>query len=223
MSLPNIDYWNRAIFDPDLENDWSATDKRLWLPTDDEVQRLARTINASHRGQHNETKAWPADFREVGLYGERAMCRVFNAPMDTAVRRYGSGRANVILNDGTRVDVMARRVLRNRQLPDLTRRVKGHRKLADVVVLVVWVGRGWEPVFLGWLRDEEVAERGEVRSFQNGNPNYVVPASSLNSMFYLMERHDPASPLAGTDSMHEPEQPVMDTGPQQSMLLGGNA
>lgn len=193
---PNVDYWNHSIFDPVPEAGWEDADRRLWLPSDDEIERLAHTINDAHTGQRNETKPWPADFRALGLYGERAFSRVFETRMDTAIRRYGSGRKNATLADGTTVDVMTRRLLRSKAVPDLTRRVKGFRKLADVCCLVLWVGRGWEPVFLGWLEEGLIKEHGEVRAYQDGNPNYVVPAAKLRPMWELMARHRPDSLLA---------------------------
>jgi hypothetical protein len=201
---PNVDYWNRDIFDPQPEVGWDDVDFRRYLPSDAHILRLAEDMSGAHTGQQDETKRWPSDFRALGLYGERAFARVFDLTMDTAIRRYGSGRKNAVLSDGTTVDVMTRRLLRNRQVPDLTRRVKGYRKLADVACLVLWVGSGWEPVFLGWVPDEEIKERGTVRAYQDGNPNYVLPSSALRPMWALMAMHNPDSPLAQMDSIKKP-------------------
>jgi hypothetical protein len=206
--MTNRETWNTAIFDPIPESDWDGIDRRLGLPSDEQIMRLAERINESHAGQRNETGPWPVDFRQVGLFCERAFARVFRTPMDTAIRRYGSGRVNATLNDGTRVDVVGRRLRRDRQLPDLTRRVRGHRQSADVCCLILWVGRAWEPVFLGWLPDGEIKERGEKRTFQTGNTDYVVPVARLNTMADLMRRHRPDDPLAQEYVPEKTERPV---------------
>lgn len=217
--IPNVDYWHHNVFDYVPEEDWSEVDARFGLPDDGRIQHLARMMSQGHTGQHNETGKWPSDFRELGLYGERAFARVFGVRMDTAIKRFGNGRVGATLADGTRVDVMTRRVLRNRQLPDVTRRVKGHRKAADVVVLIVWSGTGWEPAFLGWLYDNEVKERGDIRSFQDGNPNYVVPNYLLNPMHLLMRMHNPGHALADENAYYTRQQPVVErVGPEIHQL-----
>jgi hypothetical protein len=194
---PNVDVWNDHAFDPVPENDWRTIDAMLGLPDDPGIRRLAQMMNASHRGQKNETERWPIDFREIGLFAERAFCRVFGTHMDTTVRRYGSGRKNVTLSDGTTVDVMGRRLRPDKSLPDLTRKVGGHRQRADVCCLVLWIDTTIEPVFLGWMSDREIIARGELQKFSYGNSiNRVVPLALLRPMSELMARHRPDSPLA---------------------------
>jgi len=197
MSEPNRTIWNAAIGEPIPEQDWYTTDRVLHLPSDGEIRRLARTITAMHQGQADETKHWPVDFREVGLFCERAFCRVFRTRMDMGVKRYGSARVNTKLRDGTRIDVVGRRLYHG-TLPDLTRKVSGARQAADACVLVLWHGEGTEPVFLGWEWDRTI-KTYPTQSFQIGGKSYVVPVAKLRPMHELMARQDPFHPLAQDD------------------------
>jgi hypothetical protein len=222
--LPNIHYWNRQIFDPEPENDWSGIDQALWLPDDAHVERLAAAMDGAHIDQADPTAAWRvAEHRQVGIYGERAFSRVFCTNMDTAIRKYGNHRKNVTLQNGAVVDVVTRRIVRGGRIPDLTRRVKGHGKRADVCCLVLWVGRGWEPVFLGWLEDAEIRERGVIQEFQPRTKNYVVAAANLRPMWELMAGHDPDSPLTDPDSIVQPAAPTALPDVVQLDLFGGAA
>lgn len=221
--IANQDYWNQAAFDPEPESEWSGPDALLMLPDDPQIIRLASRVNAAHKGQRNETGSWPVDFRQVGLFCERAFARVFRTAMDTSVKRFGSGRRNAVLNNGMSIDVIGRRIRPDKSLPDLTRKVSGYRQAADACVLIVWVGRGWEPVFLGWIRDYEVKEKGQIRSFQKGGQSYVVDQALLRPMTELMALQRTNDPLAQEASLFIPQRErtlevVSEPGPVQQKI-----
>jgi hypothetical protein len=226
--MPNREFWNRAIWDWVSQTDWEDVDARLGLPDDDELLRMAGMIDAMmvNRDQESQHFRRP-EHRQNGLYAERAFCRVFGVRMNSRINRYGSGRVNAVLTDGTKVDVVGRAIRRNGQLPDLTWRLSGNRFLADVCVLVFWIGRCCEPVFLGWIDSARVKTVGDIVHYQNMPKAYAVPPERLLPMHLLMQRHNPRHPLAdpasdngpiGADDVQPMPAAAQDESPQPVLL-----
>lgn len=193
--------WNMHIRPPALEEDWRLVDGARGLPNDQQIRKLAGFTDANHGDQRDDTAAWRTPMhRAVGLFGERAFARVFNLPMDQQVRHFGNGRTNatIIKPDGreVKVDVITRTPLPNGDLPDMTIKRQGMRDLADVRVLIIWLGDGNEPVFAGWISRQRAESVGALMTFKSGITNRVVPIGLLTPMWMMMLWHDPHHPLA---------------------------
>lgn len=217
--IPNVDYWNMAVFNPEFRNDWSEVDQMYRFPSDARIESIAREMDRAKQGQPDSANVSgydPAEMRRTGLFGERAFCRIFGTPMDLGVKRYGSMRRNAILKDGTVIDVVTRTARKNGEYPDLTIRKLG-KKGAKVYVLLIWIGPSYEPVLYGWCTAQEARERGVSSMFRSGTPNTVVGHNDLNPMHLLMQRHRSYSPLAKEDAYPSVEMPV----PDQSLVATG--
>lgn len=179
--------------------DWREQDRRWGLPSDLQIERLAQQIDAAHARfrQKDGTAAWrKPEHRAIGLYGERHVARVLGLPMDLTVRPYGSRRKNLVLRDGTTVDVVTRQPLRDGSYPDLTRKTSGRRWKVDALVLVVWHGRHFEPEVPGFIYDQDLLRLGTPGTYRDGITNVVAPVGLLSPLRHLAARHDPGSPYA---------------------------
>lgn len=183
-------------------SDWSAVDYRLGLPSNAQVERLAELIDAAHtrHRQPDETARWRNPVhRQMGLYGERHIARLLNLRMDLSIKPYGNQRRNLVLANGTVLDVVTRSMLKNGSYPDLPRKV-GSRGRVDALVLVVWHGTTYEPEVPGWVPEPEMIERGALQRWKDGIENIVVPVGLLDPFWTLAELHNPDSYFACPES-----------------------
>lgn len=177
-------------YDPPM--DWSDVDARLGLPSDTQLRKLAKSIDASHRKQTDRTANWRTDeHRLIGLLGERAAARWLGLPMDLRIRKTGNRTVNLVKRTypHTLIDVITRRPLANGDMPDLTRRIReGNLTNLDALVLVVYLGEQYEPWIAGWLPEIELWRSGERQRFQAGITNLVAPIGALYPMEDLWEQ-----------------------------------
>lgn len=188
------------------KQDWSEIDRRVGLPSDAQLRRLSARIDDEHarRSQRDDTSAWRSpDHRLIGLLGERHVARILEVAMDLTVRPYGNARKNLVMSDGTKVDVVTRSVLRSGQYPDLTRKI-GSRGKPDILVLVVWHGFEIEPEVGGWTYESTLMQTGDVRRFREGIENRILPIGSLQPIWTLVGIHSPGHPLANESEWRAP-------------------
>lgn len=175
------------------EHDYRITDLEIGLPDDDQIERLAARMEKLHRGSKSTT-VFREGHRKIGLLGERHVGRTFRLKMDLRLLPNGSRRVNFTLRDGTTVDVITRTMLKSGAYPDLTMKRKG-RNRADVLLLCVWHGYGFEPELVGWIDRNDLERHGRVENYR-GEDNYVAHAGELRPIWELMERHRPEWALA---------------------------
>lgn len=198
-------------FDPDpIETqDWTAVDRHLRLPDNVRLMRIAKAIDENHKGQKDATAKWRTEKnRYVGLFGERQFARIFELPMDLALKKYGNQRRNFALSDGTVVDVVTRTWeagLSGGPMPELTIRHK-ERPRGKVLVLVYYQGEHLEPVIIGHITEKEAHEVGRVESFPGREiENIVVAPYDLHSSVELLIAHKPNSPWIRAHSERQVE------------------
>jgi hypothetical protein len=153
--------------------DWRDLDRKLNLPTNDQLADIAiRWNRAKDPEQHRPFIK--EDHRYIGLLGERAFARMFRLPMDLRNMKHGNRRANFTLSNGYRVDVVTRRPFGKGKWPELAVPMDTRAKV-DVWVLCVWLGEEWEPTFTGWITEDAARRYGRIEQFhKRGVPNYVV-------------------------------------------------
>jgi hypothetical protein len=176
-------------------NDWSEVDRRLGLPDDYGIERLARAMEDEHKHQDDPTAAWRSlENRKRGLFGQRHMARMLELPMDTSVRKFGTKQAPFTLRDGTRVATITRSPVRGKSSADLTVPWPP-RTNADCFVLILWHGNEQEPTVAGWASKDRV-EQGHVGVYRDGLENRVLYPVELRPLPELIARHNPQSPWA---------------------------
>jgi hypothetical protein len=186
------------MFDPaPIETqDWREIDRKLGLPNDEQLRKLAEAIDANHKGQSDATASWrTSSNRLTGLRGERAFARVFEVPMDVQVRRYGNYRRNFALRHGPVVDVVTRTwcgICIGAFFPELTVR-HNPRPTGKVLCLVYDQGDYLEPLIKGWILDHDAERIGRVGSFRSGIENRIVSPAMLRDPLELLRLHNPNS------------------------------
>lgn len=198
---------------------WSKQDRLYGLPTDQAILRLAAQMDAEHNKRRQKEGAvglQVSNHREVGLFGERHIARIFGLTMDQEVRPWGSKRKNLILRDGTTIDVVTRTPLRSGGYPDIFRKVKARGKV-DALILVIWYGRVYEPEVPGFIYEPDLLGLNLIREFREGHANYTAPVSRLSPLRFLVERHNPQSPYAleGSDWLLTDLYTGMDDSPRE--------
>jgi hypothetical protein len=192
--------------DPLETQGWTDIDRHLRLPNNARLMRIAKAIDNNHKGQADGTAGWrTTKNRYVGLYGERAFARIFELPMDLALKRFGNQRRNFELRSGVTVDVVTRSWeagLSGGPMPELTLRHK-QRPTGKVLVLVYYQGEHLEPLIKGWITEKEAHEIGRVDQFKEGIENVVVAPYDLHDMVELLRAHDPTSPWITAHEQHQ--------------------
>lgn len=165
--------------------DWTAVDARLGLPNNLQIMDLAQRINAVHVNNenfHDSIRDWS---RLAGLYGERHVARVLELPMDVVVKPYGNQRRNLVLPDGTPIDVVTRIAPRNGAPPDLVLRTTNRVPKRDtIMMLVVMFEDGIEPWIAGWAWDSEMRLQ-PIGEFREGVQNWIMPITMLHPVTTL--------------------------------------
>jgi hypothetical protein len=170
--------------------DWHAIDRKLSLPNDREVARIAERWNSQKAASQHRPEI-VADHRLVGLFGERAFARYFRLPMDLMERRTGSRRSNFTLSNGWVVDVVTRRPIHGHAQPELAVPADTRGKV-DVWVLVTWLGTESEPIFTGWITETAAVASGRLVQFHDrGVVNRVVEPFLLAPIEALLYHHKP--------------------------------
>lgn len=170
--------------------DWHSVDRKLALPTDRDVKRIADAWNSQKSASQHRPEI-VADHRLVGLFGERAFAREFRLPMDLKERVHGSKRSNFTLSNGWVVDVVTRRPIHGHGQPELAVPADTRGRV-DVWVLVVWLGAEWEPVISGWITETAAVAHGRLVKFhERGVVNRVVEHYLLAPIEALLYQHRP--------------------------------
>lgn len=168
--------------------DWSAIDHQLAIPSDQELQIVAATIDGHHKTDRRVSKD-AAHPRLIGLRGERQVARELGLPMDLRILPKGTRRTNFVLADGTPVDVVTRTVPRNGQAPELILRTTERELVQDrAMVLVIWFDEAHEPWIPGWAWESELRQ-SRVISFVPGVTNWAMTIDQLHAFDRLLARN----------------------------------
>lgn len=175
--------------------DWTVIDRKLNLPSDDRIRKIAADWN-DRKAANQHRQPIVEDHRLVGLLGERAFARTFRLPMDLRKLTYGNRRRNFTLKNGAKVDVVTRRPIHGYGQPELAVPMDTRGRV-DFWVLCVWLGDGFEPDFSGFIPEEEATKRGRIVQFhERGVPNIVVRGEWLAPIEGLLWMHRPTHPDA---------------------------
>jgi hypothetical protein len=160
--------------------DWSSVDRSLGLPSDFEIRDLAKKVDDARKNLDDRLVAKEIAAREIGFFGQRAVCRLLNRPGNFEVLKHrGTRRASLERHDGMPIGVVTRQPLAGNKMPDLILRVREKPRDDLALVMVVWKGPEYEPYMPGWICEVELRDVARVESFRADEQNYVLGVSKL--------------------------------------------
>lgn len=181
--------------------DWSTIDRRLGIPSDEQLRVFAEQVDRQHHGK-SSTVALAPNYRLRGLWCERHFARMMQLPMPLVLNPRGNRRQGFRLDDGTTIDVIGRAPAKSTVYPDLTRRADVNHRV-DALVLVCFNGWESEPEVIGWVPEMYAMTAGSLVELKQADGrvvhNYLLSWRKLRSISELAEKHSPAHPLAGSD------------------------